>query len=295
VEPSELDRAVAAAAATASDLGLDVSDAVVVHNSDRIAVRLTPCDVLARVARSSWHDGMEYEADVARRLAGTDSPIGELDPRARPAAYARDGFALSFWTYYEPVVADRPGGPAPEQLGWPSNLPPADYADALVRLHAGLRLIELDAPHVSARVDGWAELVADRARTPDLPDQDRDLLRDTLERARTAIADASPGEQLLHGEPHPGNVLNTKRGPLFIDLGTCQRGPVEYDLAYVPEEIAKLYPGPDLDLVHEFRILMWAGVAAMRWKRDDQYPDRDHWRDELLHQLRAGLARRTTP
>lgn len=99
------------------------------------------------------------------------------------------------------------------------------------------------------------------------------------------------GEQLLHGEPHPGNVLSTRKGPLFIDAGTCQRGPVEYDLAYAPDEVAKHYPGTDHDLVHQFRILMWAGVATMRWYRDDQYPHRDYWRTEALNQLRAALDR----
>ncbi len=289
MEPSELRRAVDAAAATATALGLEVGDAVAVHNSDRIAVRLTPCEVLARVASASWLEGMEYEAEVARRLAETGSPIGELEPRVQSAVQVRDGFSMTFWTYYEPVVADRRGGAAPEQLGWSSDLVPAEYVDALLRLHAGLREIELDAPHIAVRVAGWTALVDDRERTPDLPDRDRELLSDTLGRAAATIQGS--GEQLLHGEPHPGNVLSTRKGPLFIDLGTCQRGPIEYDLAYLPEEIAELYPGADLELVHQFRILMWAGVAAMRWNRDDQYPDRDHWRVELLDQLRAGLDR----
>jgi hypothetical protein len=48
-------------------------------------------------------------------------------------------------------------------------------------------------------------------------------------------------------------VLNTGRGPLFIDLGTCQRGPVEYDLAYVPDEVAGHYPGADRELTRQFR------------------------------------------
>lgn len=286
MEPTALRRAVDAAATTASDLGLGVTDAVVVHNSDRIAVRLTPGDVLARVAPASWHEGMAYEAEVARRLAETDSPIGGLEPRATDV-YDRDGFAMTFWTYYEPVVADH-DGPAPEQLGWTSGLVPAAYVDALVRLHAGLRRIELEAPHITERVAGWVALVDDRERTPDLPERDRALLRDTL---TAGIAKAGTAEQLLHGEPHPGNVLNTSSGPLFIDLGTCQRGPIEYDLAYLPDVVAGLYPGADLELVHRFRILMWAGVAAMRWDNDDQYPDRDRWRVELLDQLRAGLAR----
>jgi hypothetical protein len=133
--------------------------------------------------------------------------------------------------------------------------------------------------------------VSSRKRTPELRDRDRELLGDTLRRVGAAIGGRGSGEQLLHGEPHPGNVLSTRRGPLFIDVGTCQRGPVEYDLAYVPEGVAAHYPGANQDLVHQFGILMWAGVTTMRWYRDDQYPDRDYWRIEALNRLRAALDR----
>ena len=59
---------------------------------------------------------------------------------------------------------------------------------------------------------------------------------------RRAIDDRGAAEQLLHGEPHPGNVLRTKTGLLFIDLETCCRGPVEFDLAHAPEEVSEHYP-----------------------------------------------------
>ena len=71
---------------------------------------------------------------------------------------------------------------------------------------------------------------------------------------RRAISDRGAAEQLLHGEPHPGNVLSTKNGPLFIDLETCCRGPVEFDLAHVPEEVSEHYPGADQELLRECRM-----------------------------------------
>nr|WP_272956136.1 phosphotransferase [Actinopolymorpha rutila] len=254
---------------------------------------MTPCEVLARVApaSASWQAGMEFEVEVARRLAETDSPFGELEPRVEPAVHVRDGFTITLWTYHEPVVVDRRADVSSAQLGMSSDVVPADYADALVRFHAGLRQIDVDAPHTTARVAGWVHGIDNPELTPDLRDPDRELLSDTFGRVSAAIGGWGCEEQLLHGEPHPGNLLSTSRGPLFIDVGTCQRGPIEYDLAYVPEEVAEHYPGADQDLVHQFRILMWAGVATMRWGRDDQYPDRDHWRVEALDQLRAALGR----
>src|SRR4029077_12629479 len=101
MEAPEVRRAVAAAAVTASALGLDAADAVVLNNSNRIVLRLMPCDAVARVAPSAHHVGSEFEAEVARRLAEAGGPVAELDPRAGDRVYRRDGFALSFWTYYE--------------------------------------------------------------------------------------------------------------------------------------------------------------------------------------------------
>jgi Phosphotransferase enzyme family len=291
MEQSEVQRAVDAVRSAASVLGLQVDDAVVIHNGGRVALRLIPCDVLARVAPSAWQTGMQFELEVGRRLADTDSPVGELEPRVGPRVYLCDGSAITFWTYYEPVVIDRKGRVAHEQLGMSSDIAPADYGHALMRLHHSLRQIHLEAPHIADRVADWAEHAGDREVTPELPEPDRELLSKTLSRLSGAIGGWDSGEQLLHGEPHPGNLLSTRRGPLFVDLGTCQRGPVEYDIAYAPDEVAKHYPGANQALIQQCRILMWAGVTTMRWGRDDQFPNRDHWRMEGLTRLRSALDR----
>jgi hypothetical protein len=96
---------------------------------------------------------------------------------------------------------------------------------------------------------------------------------------------------MLHGEPHPGNLLSTRRGPLFVDLGTCCRGPIEFDVAHAPEEVAEHYPGANQDLIHQCRILMWALFTTWRWRHDDQLPNGHHWRMEGLNQVRAALDR----
>jgi hypothetical protein len=276
MEASEVQRAVAAAASTASSLGLQVDDAVVVHNSDRVAVRLIPCDVLARVAPSVQQADARFEVEVASRLAETDGPVAELEPRVEPRVYVRDAFAITLWTYFEPVG---------------SGIAAADYADALMRLHAGLRQIDLGTPHLTDRVAGAQKEVGDREQTPALPGADRQFLSNTLSRLSTAISREAAGEQLLHGEPHPGNLLGTRRGPLFIDLGTCCRGPIEFDIAHAPEEVADHYPGANQDLINQCRILTWALFTTWRWRRDDQLPNRRYWRIEGLNRVRAALDR----
>ena len=276
MEPPEVRRAIEAGQATAAALGLPADDAVVIHNSDRVVLRLIPCDVLVRVAPAAHQAGSELEVEVARRLAGTGGPVGELEPRAGCRVYLRDGFAVSLWKYYEPAG---------------SEVAPADYAGALTRLHTALRQTDLGAPHVTDRVAGAQREIDDRRQTPELPGPDRELLSDTLSRLASSITRGGAGEQLLHGEPHPGNVLSTRHGPLFVDLGTCCRGPIEFDIAHAPEEVAEHYPGADHDLIHQCRILMWALFTTWRWRHDDQLPDRHYWRLEGLSKVRSALDR----
>ena len=276
MEASEARRAVEAGGSTASALGLRVEDAVVIHNSDRIALRLIPCDVLARVAPSAHQAGSEFEVELARRLAATGGPVAELEPRVECRVHLRDGFAISLWTYYEPAG---------------SGIAPAEYAGALTQLHAALRQVDLKAPHFTDRVAGAQAEVGDRERTPALLGPDRELLSITLSRLSSSISRWGAGEQLLHGEPHPGNLLSTRRGPLFVDLETCCRGPIEFDVAHAPEEVGEHYPGTDHDLIHQCRILMWALFTTWRWRHDDQVPDGHYWRMEGLNRVRAALDR----
>jgi hypothetical protein len=273
MQTSQVQPAVDAAVSVASALGLTVDDAVVLHDSNRLALHLLPCDVLARVAHKEGKRGAEFEVEVASRLAGTDSPLASLDPRVAPRVYVHDGFAVTFWTYYGPVSHQ--------------DVAPAAYAQELERLHAGMRQADFIAPHFTDRVTEAQSLVGNRARTPDLQEADRELLSGTLRELTLAIGRRNAGEQLLHGEPHPGNLLRTKNGLLFIDLETCCRGPVEFDVAHLPEEVSAHYPGADQDLLCECRILVLAMVAAWRWDRDDRFPNGHRMGMELLSQIRA--------
>jgi aminoglycoside phosphotransferase (APT) family kinase protein len=273
MQASEVPRAVAAATSTASALDLTVDDAIVLHDSNKLALRLLPCDVLARVAPVA-HQVAQFEVDLAQRLTETESPVAALEPRVEPRVYERDGFVVTLWTYYEPLS--------------PREVSPADYANALKRLHAGMRKIDVTTPHFTDRVAEAQQLVAGRDRTPALADADRELLSHTLRSLRRAIGDRGAVEQLLHGEPHPGNVLRTKNGPLFIDLETCCRGPVEFDLAHVPQEVSERYPDPDQELLRECRLLVLAMVAAWRWDPGDQLPNGQRAARELLNALRQG-------
>lgn len=266
-------RAVAAARFVASAHDLPVDEAVVLRNSNRLAVRLLPCDVLARVAPSAEQNAA-FEVELAQRLADADSPVAALEPRVEPGVYERDGFAITLWTYYEELSH--------------REVSPPDYANALARLHAGMRSLQLATPHFTDRVAEAEALVANHDRTPTLAVEDREILRDALRSTVRSIADRRAAEQVLHGEPHPGNLLNTESGLWFIDLETCCRGPVEFDLAHVPAKVVEHYPNIDQVLINDCRGLVLAMVAAWRWDPGDQLPNGRHAAQRLVSALREG-------
>ncbi|MGV9386354.1 phosphotransferase [Nonomuraea sp. NPDC003707] len=269
---TDITRAIAAATSVAASLDLPAGDAIVLHNSNRLALRLTPCDVLARVAPVR-HEAAQFEVELAQRLAQVGCPTGLLDPRVDPLVYTRDGFRVTLWTYYEPVTP---------------HTSPVDYAKALEQLHVGMRKVDVPSPRFTDRIAGAEDVVANPNLSPELADADRAFLSTRLGSLRRAIEDRGAVEQLLHGEPHPGNVLGTKDGPLFIDLETCCRGPVEFDLAHVPESVCEHYPNVDQGLLDECRQLVLAMVAAWRWELGDQLPNGRRFGEEFLRSLRKG-------
>ena len=270
---SDVPRAVAAAITTVSAIGLPVDDAIVLHDSNRLVLRLLPCDIVARVAHIAHRAGAAFEVELARRLADTESPIATLDARVEPQIYFGDGFVVTLWTFYESLP--------------PGEVAPADYARSLEQLHAGMRQIDMATPHFTDRVAEARWLIGSRDETPDLPDADRQLLGRTLRSMTQSIVERTTTEQLLHGEPHPGNLLRTKKGLLFGDLETACQGPIEFDVAHAPREVSNVYVHADQALVRDCRLLMLAMVVTWRWDRRDELPNGRQLAETWLTELRA--------
>ena len=85
----------------------------------------------------------------------------------------RDGFKITFWTYFEPM---------PNPL-----IPSADSVQALQRLHGGRRQVAITSPHIMDRVAAVEQDVASRDVTPDLADADRSLLVDMLQGSQAVL------------------------------------------------------------------------------------------------------------
>ena len=173
MDPSDVARAIDAASSIAVALGLPADDATVLQNSNKVALRLLPCDVFARVAPVA-HEHAAFEVELARRLAETGSPVAALDPRVEPRGYERDGFEVTLWTYYEPAT---PRSHQPRTPTRSNGCTPA-CARSMSRRRTS-RIESRSAEH----------LVSSRDLTPELTEADRELLADTLRRLRRVITD----------------------------------------------------------------------------------------------------------
>ncbi len=80
-------------------------------------------------------------------------------------------------------------------------------------------------------------LLADHAALPATSPADRSLLANTFDRLQARLDGLISPERLvvIHGSPHPYNVLLVGGEPVFIDFETTCTGPVEWDLAHLDE------------------------------------------------------------
>lgn len=267
-------RAVAAVELAAARMDLVSHHVSVIQNSTKVSLRLLPCDVFARVAPIAQAGQLALEIELAQQFAAAGAPAVALDPRIEPQVYELDGFAVTWWTYHDTTLR--------------GSLPPSQYADALERIHGAMRSIDVETPHFLDRIAEAEDLVTNPNLTPALNHVERKLLAETFADVRATIGRSRPVEQLLHGEPHPGNVLNTAIGPLFIDLETACRGPIEFDLAHVPRDVSENYSGLDQALLDECRRLVLAMVAAWRWDVSDEFPNGLHHGRTIIDLLRQG-------
>src|SRR4051812_35346167 len=163
VQAAEGRRARVAAMSTASALGLAVDDAVVLSDSNRLVVRLMPCDVVARIAPVGYRvflaaGGSQREVEIVQRVAEAGGPVAVLEPRVEPRVFLRDGFEIAMWTYFEPVQS--------------REVSPKGYAEALERLHHAMGQVDVKTPHFTDRAADVERWVAVREDTPDLTDED---------------------------------------------------------------------------------------------------------------------------
>ena len=144
-------------------------------------------------------------------------------------------------------------------------------------------------PPLARRLDRTEALVADSGTVPALPEDDRRFLATALRDLRRRFEAFGLRERALHGGPHSGNLLRSRDGLRWIDLDTACRGPAEWDLAFLPDAAAPLFPELDDDALEVARLLVSACVAVWCWAQLGRAPEVDEAAHFHLRRLREDL------
>jgi molybdopterin-guanine dinucleotide biosynthesis protein A len=264
------ERALGAAAEAAAAQGLDGLEPRILSDWNDTIVRLRPEPLVARVATSPFRADpkaeLAREVALAREVTARGGPM--LPPATEPPAgpHRAGGLMLTFWPYVEAVA----GEPSPGEL-----------AASLRALHEAL---PASLPPLATTVERTAAL-----ELPALPEDDRRFLAGTLDDLRRRLDAYGLPERPLHGGPHRGNLLRTSDGLRWIDLGTACRGPLEWDMAYLPPEAAALFPGLEPEALEVASLLMSACVAAWCWAQLGRAPEVDEAAHFHLRRLRENV------
>jgi hypothetical protein len=198
---------------------------------------------------------------VATILAGVGAPIAPPVHDAEPVLDEHTGFLMTLWQRLEHGTAQ------------PS---PIDVAGALRRVHEGLSRYRGELPSFREGIRrARATLRDDRLMTA-LGPKDLSLLRRAFDRLVGELEAFDYAELPLHGEPHLDNLLTPANGPRWIDLEAVCIGPLEWDVAFLSEETASLFPEVDAVLLGLIRTLNSARVATWCWARADVGDMRKH-------------------
>jgi Phosphotransferase enzyme family len=223
----------------------------VLADANNTVVLLPRAGVVAKVATSALAgrggEALERELAIGRRLAERGAAGAAPLPGDPAGPHRMHGTVVTLWRHAE-------AGPRPADgdrlLG-----------EVVRAFHAALAGMGERLPRLAETVGRARALVTDAAATPRLSAADRALCVAAGERL-AALLDAAGTGTCLHGEPHEGNVIWTTGGPVLVDFEAACTGPLEWDLAYLPDAALDAFPELDRALVEALRPGVSLCVAA---------------------------------
>jgi hypothetical protein len=217
--PPELELPIRAATETSAAHGIVADRCDILQNGSTLVLRLTET-LVARVVTdligprqgAGW---FARENAVAQHLTKLGAPVVPLHPGLPPGPYEHLGYPLNFWQFVTAIDA----GPDPKTVG-----------RTLYRCHDLLRSFSEPLPEFAILLESIAllETLEHRGLFPPATLQ---LLEERLSSSLGFLKDFPV--QPLHGDAHPGNLLNTTLGLLWTDWEDTFLGPVEWDLASI--------------------------------------------------------------
>jgi hypothetical protein len=261
-------RAIEAAVRVADGFGLRLQEPVLLRSTNNIVAWLRPAPIVAKVGLGR-QPGFRREMSVARELSALGAPVVPPSLELPAIVHSRDGFEITFWLY------------CPQSSN--VDLPGAQIAAALKRLHAAYatisRELRADLPSYMSELESVSELLRDIVRLSALPEADRHLLRHAFDRLLARMQLLSPAEThiVIHGSPHPYNILTVDGELRFIDFETTCIGPLEWDLAHTAPDAELCYAGAaNPTLLRACRDMVSVKTAAWCWADVDRGDLRYH-------------------
>ncbi len=191
----------------------------ILQNGSTLVLRLGE-SLVARVIRDvdGPRQGSEWfvrENAVAQYLARQGAPVIPMHPELPPGPHVHLGHTLNFWQFVSVTDLE----PEPRAIG-----------RTLFQCHDLLRGFDGDLPELAILTESMALL--------DTYKEGGQFSRATIELLRGRLSSsihalAKYPYQPLHGDAHPGNLLNTTIGLLWTDWEDTFLGPAEWDLASI--------------------------------------------------------------
>jgi Ser/Thr protein kinase RdoA (MazF antagonist) len=244
-----------------------------------------PHEVIAKVG--TWpHSAasLAREHQVASAVVAAGAPLARPVAGIGPTRDEPSGFVVTLWERLEhdpDHVAD-----------------PTDAGASLRELHDALSDFDGVLPSFEESLDLARGVLWDDRAMAALAPADRSLLRHAFDRIREEVRQHGYRARPIHGEAHDGNLLVTPDGLRWIDLENVSIGPLEWDLAFLPDRAAAVFPEADEELLDLLRTLNSARVATWycaRWEVEEMRWHAWHHLDRVRHTEGTALKRRSGP
>lgn len=270
------EKAIRAAVAVADRLGMTSVTPVILKDSNHTNIHLVPFPVVARVAAPRVGQGastaLSAELSVAEHLARADAPIVAPTIDIPPGPHLEANETMTLWQF----VAHRP---AEESDG-------SVAAEGLREIHSALGSYLGRLPSFELALDACRRLLQQETGLPALARPDKHFLLAEHDRLRRLLAAAVMAPLAIHGDPHLGNALMTPRGPRWTDWESVCLGPLEWDLACLPETALAMVPAVNAELLAVLRDLRSVCVAVWCWAEPDRAPEKRQAAEYHLRRLR---------
>jgi Ser/Thr protein kinase RdoA (MazF antagonist) len=231
-------------------------------------------EVIAKVGKWSHSAAsLTREHEVASAVAAVGAPVARPVAGIDPTRDEPRGYIVTLW---ERLEHD------PDRV-----VDPSDAAASLREVHDALSDFDGVLPSFEESLDLARKVLGDDRAMWALEPADRSLLRQAFDRIRAEVRELGYRARPIHGEAHDGNLLVTPDGLRWIDLENVSIGPLEWDLAFLPDRTADVFPEADEELLDLLRTLNSARVATWCFARWEHEAMRWHGRHHLDRVRRA--------